>query len=54
VRHVLDKLPNRLQELAQARLRQVMDAETESAAEAVRDTFVAEFETQYSKAVTCL
>lgn len=51
-RHLLDKLPNRLQKLVLARLRKVLYMGTEAAA--AGDTLVAEFNPQYQKAVTCL
>jgi len=54
LRNVLDKLPDRLQEAAKARLRQVMYAESQAAAETAREAFAAEFGGKHEKAVTCL
>jgi transposase-like protein len=54
LRNVLDKLPDRLQEKAKELLRNVMYAESQAAAEAARDAFIAEFEAKHERAVRCL
>ncbi len=52
--NVLAKLPTSMQEKAKARLHDIWQAETRVLAEEAFDSFVADFEVKYAKAVECL
>ncbi len=52
--NVLDKLPKRLQSRAKQALHEIMYAETRDEAERAADTFTAEYESKYPKAVASL
>ena len=52
--NVLNKFPKSMQPAVKADLREIWQAETRAAAEAVMDTFNEKFGAKYEKAVTCL